>query len=130
LKEQYDQSLSIAIQNFHIISFEALNKLSNSQLLKILLLESLQIYNEDYLFKIILNMIDLDKNRMILLQTIHFEFVSSDLLKRFFGNISHNQLDFELFNSLKKRLFLDYSDSEKLSKRWKSRQKQMSFIIF
>lgn len=71
-------------------------------------------------------MIELDKNRTILLQTIHFEFVSSHLLKQFFDNIPNDEIDFELFESLKKRLFTDYSDQEKLSKRWKSKPKLLS----
>jgi hypothetical protein len=94
--------------------------------LKILSSDFLQIENEDYLFRIIIRMIELDKNRTILLQTIHFEFVSSHLLKQFFDNIPNDEIDFELFESLKKRLFTDYSDQEKLSKRWKSKPKLLS----
>jgi hypothetical protein len=75
-----------------------------------------------------MNMIEKDKSRMILLQTVHFEFVSSDLMKRFFENIHNDEIDFELFESLKKRLFADYSDEEKLSKRWKTMPKYLNEI--
>jgi hypothetical protein len=60
-------------------------------------------------------MINEDRNRMILLKTVHYEFASSYLLKRFFENIHNDEIDFELFESLKKRLFADYSDKERLA---------------
>jgi hypothetical protein len=71
-------------------------------------------------------MIEKDKSRTILLQTIHFEFVSSHLLKTFFDSIQIDEIDYELFESLKKRLFTDYSDQEKLSNRWKSKPNFLS----
>jgi hypothetical protein len=80
LKEQFDQSLSVIIQNFDLISFDDLNKLSNSHLLKIFSSENFQIENEDSLFQLIMKMIEENKNRMILLQTLHFEFASSEFI--------------------------------------------------
>jgi hypothetical protein len=116
-KKQFVQSLSLIIQHFNSLTFKDFDKLTNSQLLKIFSSESLQIENEDYLLDLIMNMINKDKNRMILLQTIRFEFVSSHLLKSLFNYIFNDEIDFELFESLKKRLFTDYSDQEMLSTR-------------
>lgn len=78
------------------------------------------------LFEIIIEMIKHDKNRLILLQTIHFEFVSSSLLKKFFEIIRNDEIDIEIFESLKKRLIEDYSNQSKLSKRWKSKPTHLS----
>jgi hypothetical protein len=126
LEEQYHQSLSIIVQNISKLSFEDLSKLSNSHLFKIFSSESLEIENEDYLFKIIAKMIQRDKNRMILLKTVHLEFVSSHLVKKFFDNIPNDEIDYETFESLKRRLFSDYSDQDQLSKRWKTKPKILS----
>jgi hypothetical protein len=51
------------------------------------------------------------------LKSVNLELVSSHLLKRFFENISNDEIDFELFDSVKKILSTDYSDQEQLSKR-------------
>jgi uncharacterized membrane protein YqhA len=74
----------------------------------------------------VINLIEENKNRMILFQTVHLEFVSSQLLKRFLRNIENDEIDFELFEAMKKRLFTDYSIQEKLSKRWKSQPQHLS----
>jgi hypothetical protein len=91
--------------------------------LKIFSSESLQIENEDYFFKIIFKMIKDTRNRMILLKSVHLEVVSSDLLKKFFSNISNDEIDCEMFESLKKRIISDYSDQEQQSTRWKLKPK-------
>jgi hypothetical protein len=126
LGAHFNQSMLIIIQNFNLISFDDLNRFSNSHLLKIFSSESLQIENEDYLFQLIIQMIEEDKNRIILLKTVHLEFVSSDLLKKFFENIQNDEIDFELFESLKKRLFSDYSNQRQIENRWKTKPKILS----
>jgi hypothetical protein len=125
-EEQYHHSLFIIRQNFHLLSFDKLTKITNSHLLKLFSSESFQIESEDRLVELVMKMIEDDKKRMILLQTIHFEFVSSNLLKRFFDNIHIDEVDFGVFESLKKRLFSDYSNQDKLSKRWKTKPKVLS----
>jgi hypothetical protein len=94
LETHVHQSLSIIIQNFNAISFDDLNKLSNSHLLQIFSSESLQIENEDYLLQLIIRMIEANKNRLLLLKAVHLEFVSTQLLKRLFENISNDEIDF------------------------------------
>jgi hypothetical protein len=61
----------------------------------------LKIEKEDHLFQIISKLIKEDKDRILLLKTIHFEFDSSHLLTSFFENISIDEIDFEVFESLK-----------------------------
>jgi hypothetical protein len=126
LKPQLHQSLSIITHNFDLISLDDLNQISTPFLLQIFSSESLQVESEDYLFQLIVNLIEKDNNRMILLKAVHFEFVSSHLLKNFFQNIYNDEIDFELFESLKKRLFTDYSDQKSLEKMWKSKPKLIS----
>jgi hypothetical protein len=63
---------------------------------------------------------------MILLKLINFEFVSSDLMKLFFENIRIESIDFDLFESLKRRLFTDYSNLDRLVTRWKLKPKHIS----
>jgi hypothetical protein len=67
LETHFNQSISIIIQNFNSISVEELSKISNSHLLKLFSAESLQIENEDYFFKMVLKMIQEDKNLVILM---------------------------------------------------------------
>jgi hypothetical protein len=44
-------------------------------------------------------------------------------LKEFFVNISNDEIEFEVFESLKKNFFSDYSEQDELSKRWKIKPK-------
>jgi hypothetical protein len=126
LEEQFNQRLSIIIQNFHLLSFYDLKQLSNDHLLKIFSSDSFQIETEDHLFQLIVSMVEEDNNRIILLKTVHFEFVSSHLLKKFFENIQYQEIDIDLFESLKKKLFEDYSNQQRLLKRWESKPKYLS----
>jgi hypothetical protein len=74
----------------------------------------------------VVKLIKEDKNGILLLQKVHLEFVSSHLLKSFFENVSNYEIDFELFESFKKRIFLDYSDQSRLEKRWRTKPKVLS----
>jgi hypothetical protein len=67
LNDHFNSSLSIIIQNFNSISFETLCQISNSHLIKIFSSDSLQIESEDYLFQMIVKMIEEDKNRIQIL---------------------------------------------------------------
>jgi hypothetical protein len=63
-------------------------------------------------------LIEKTNNWMFLLKEVHFEFFSSQLLKRFFQIIHNDEIDFESFEPRKKRLFTDYWDQNSLEKRW------------
>jgi hypothetical protein len=62
LEEHFNRSLSLIIQNFSSIPVETLNKISNSCLIRIISSDLLQIKSENYLFKIIMKMIEEDQN--------------------------------------------------------------------
>jgi hypothetical protein len=47
-------------------------------------------------------------------------------MKRFSQHIHSNEIDIELFESFKKRLFSDYSDQGRLQTRWKSKPAVLS----
>jgi hypothetical protein len=126
MENHFYQSISNIIQKFSSISFDDLCKIPNSPLLKIFASESLQIENEDYLFKLITSMIKEDKKRMVLLKSVYLDYVSGDLLKEFFENVPNEEIDFALLESLKKRAFANYSDRDRLSKRWKTKPKVLS----
>jgi hypothetical protein len=126
MKSHFNRSISILVQNFSSIHFDDLSKIRNSHLLEIFASESLQIETEDYLFQLNNQMIEKDKNRMVLLNSVHLDYVSPNLLKEFFENLPNDEIDFELLELLKKRSFSDYSDQDKLSKRWKTKPKVLS----
>jgi hypothetical protein len=52
-------------------------------------------------------LIDSDSTRKVLLKTIKFPFVSIDLMKQFIENYNIDEIDFDLFQSLKERLIFD-----------------------
>jgi hypothetical protein len=122
-ENRFQLSLSIIAENFKLISFDALNKLPNLYLMKIFASESLQVESEDYLFQLVAKMIKRDRNRMVLLKTIKFDYVSSHLFKDFFDDICQNEFNLELLEILKKKLVADYSDQINLSKRWSTKPK-------
>jgi hypothetical protein len=105
LNEQFQSYLIFLISNIENISIDHLNSLPNFILDQILNSETLIVPNEDFLFHLITQLISLNKNRIILLKYIQFQFVSADLLTRFFQNFSSFDLDFDVFESLKPRLF-------------------------
>jgi hypothetical protein len=46
--------------------------------------------------------------------------------KLLFRDIQNGEIDFELFKSMKKKLFTDYSDREKLSNGWQFKLNHLS----
>jgi hypothetical protein len=74
------------------------------------------------LFKLIVRLIKADSNKKEYLKIVHFPFVSSPLLIQFFGNFPIEEVDSDLFQSLKMRLFCDIAapNSEPPMNRWKS----------
>jgi hypothetical protein len=79
--------------------------------------EELQYEDENYLFQIVVKLIDKDPKRKALLKMINFLFVSSSFLKQFFEDFPLDEIDFDLFSSLKCRLFHDISKSDLLPTR-------------
>jgi hypothetical protein len=121
--EYSSEHVLFLIQNIENISIENLNRLPNSLLEKIFSSPDLQIVNEDFLFDRICQLIHIDKNKKYLLKTVKFPYVSSHLLKDFFGNFSVYDLDEDLFEPLKNRIFCDIfsPSSPPALTRWKEK---------
>jgi hypothetical protein len=100
-ENHFKESISILIREFENITIEQFQFISNSHFEIILRSLSFQIENEDFLFKLIMKLIEQDSRRKSLLKFIKFSFVSSELLKKYFWNFSVEELDFELFEALK-----------------------------
>jgi hypothetical protein len=123
LKDHFNRSLSLIIQNFSSIPFEALPKIPSSHLIRIFSSDLLQLECKDILFQLIVKMIEEGKNKIVLLKGAKLDYVSGNLLKEFLQKISNDEIDFELFKALKRRVIPDYSDLGKLSNRWTKNQK-------
>jgi hypothetical protein len=81
---QFHHAIEILIKYFDQLTVELLNPLSNIVLNKLFLSPKLIIEDENYLFKLITKLIEINSQRKELLKIIKFEFVSTDLLKEFF----------------------------------------------
>jgi chromosome segregation ATPase len=71
------------------------------------------------------SLIQEDSDRKLLLNYVQFSFVSSQLIHEYFCHSTINELDFELFEALKSRLFHDVfgKESEHYINRWRNQQK-------
>jgi hypothetical protein len=126
LETHFTQSSFIIIQHFPSLSFEDLNQFPNSHLMEIFGSNYLQIENEDYLFNLIMKMIEEDKSRISLLGAVQVAYVSENLLNDFFEKISTNDIDLELLESMKKKIVDGNTNLEKLSQRWKTTPNSLS----
>lgn len=128
LPQQTNHSFSILVQNIENLSLDDLDSLTNSQLFQLFTSPKLKIENEDFLFQMTTKLIERNSSRKFLLNSIQFEFVSANLLKQYFENIYLDDIDFDLFESLKKRLFCEIivSHSDPILDRYKSKPKIVS----
>jgi hypothetical protein len=87
--------------------------------------EDLKIENEDFLFHLILSFIKEDPNQKSLLNFVQFSFISSELIQEYFLNFSIDELDFELFEALKSRLYRDAfgKETDPCIHRWRNQTK-------
>jgi hypothetical protein len=118
----FDNSFAILIHHFTELNFDQFLKLPNSILEKLFQSAQLQIDNEDILFQLIIQLIERDSNRKVLLKSIFFSGVSSNLLNSFFKNFPVEEVVSGLFESLKARLFCDVlrPRSLPLPSRWRN----------
>jgi hypothetical protein len=103
----FDESIAILIQQFSEIRIDQFLKLSNFVLEKLLQSPQLRLDNEDTLFSLVVELIGRDPNRKVLLKLIYFPGVSTAHLIQFFNNFPVEEIDSDLFDSLKTRLFCD-----------------------
>jgi hypothetical protein len=107
LKEYFEKSVSILASQLEEISFEVLNSFSYEILEQIFSSKDLKIPNEDFLLTLIFHLIQNDQNKRRLYQFISFPAVSSNVLKHEFSNLRPEEIDSELLEALKTRLFCE-----------------------
>lgn len=106
-KSQFDQSIEIFLKNLQRLNEEHFHQLHNFSLINLFSSPQFQIWNENQFFQMIIKMIKTSYTRKALLKTVRYPYVSSDLLKSFFQDFSVHEVDIELFEALKERLFSD-----------------------
>jgi hypothetical protein len=114
LEKHIQKSIDILIENIKHVSINQFLEISNENLLFIFNSSKLLIRDEDFLFTLIVQLIEQDFSKKILLPTIYFPLVSSNLLKSFFQHFPVEEIDVELFEKLKERLFIDVLFSESI----------------
>jgi hypothetical protein len=123
--EEYSKScLSFLVNNFERISFEYFDEMSNEQVQILFSSSEIQMENEDFLFEIILNMIEKKFSRIILIQSVFLGFVSYSLLKEFIENIPIDKVYFEIFEMLQERLYSECPSN--YSDRWRNQKSILS----
>jgi hypothetical protein len=103
----FDNSMAILIHHFSEIKPEQFLKLSNLVLEQLFQSSQLQVEDEDTLFDLVADLIGRDPNRKSLLKTIYFPGVSSSRLTNYFNIFSAEDIDSDLFESIKTHLFCD-----------------------
>jgi hypothetical protein len=123
LDRHFQQSIDILIENIEEISIDEYLQIPNENLLFLFNSSKLSLPDENFLFNLIFQLLQQYFSKNILLQTIYFPLVSSSLLKNFFQDFPIEELDSELFERLKERLFCDVLISDDLppSTRWKNK---------
>jgi hypothetical protein len=102
----FEQCLSVLSKQFKNIDFEILKRFPTSVLTKIISSPDLKIPDENYLFQTILQLIEIDQQNIILFSNISFSFIEPNLLKEFLVHFEIEDLNQELFEQLKSRLYL------------------------
>jgi hypothetical protein len=122
-EEVFNHSINIILENLHLMSFENFNLLQNVSLERLFTSKSSKVKNEYILFNLLLQLIQNNPSRKSLLKLISFPVVSSDSLSQYFKNISIDEIDIDLWESLKERLFSDIAspNGNIPSERWESK---------
>jgi hypothetical protein len=106
-EQQFNDSIHFLLKDFDQIYLKQFLSLQNISLHHLLSSSQLKIKNEDLLLQKIMGMIDQVINRKCFLKFVRFSFVSSSLLINLFKKDFMEEIDFDLFQSLKDRLFSD-----------------------
>jgi hypothetical protein len=120
LDNYFKKLISIISEKFTEITFDILKTFSFYILENIFSSTTLQLPNEDYLFSLISNLIEIDSQMKRLFKFVIFPAVSSDLLKKQFEQLRPEDIDFDLLEQFKTRLFYEnkFSDFQNYSNRW------------
>jgi hypothetical protein len=117
------QSISLLIQNFHSLTIDQLCCLSNSSLEQIFSSNQLQIENEDYLFGLVRHLIEIDPKKRSLLKTLHFDYISSELVVDYFQQFPVDELDSDLFQNLIQQMFSSSIQQNQSIHQYRNQQK-------
>jgi hypothetical protein len=113
--------MALLTRHFSEISIDQFLKLSNFILEKLFQSSQFQVENEDVLFNLVADLIGRDSKRKILLKLIYFPSVSTEHIVNFFSNFPADEIDSDLFESIKTRLFCDIFQPNSLPpSRWRS----------
>jgi hypothetical protein len=113
--------MPIMIHHFSDIRPGQFLKLPNFVLEKLFQSPQLQVDDEDFLFNLVVDLIGRDPSRKTLLKSIYFPGVSSFRLINFFTNFPPEEIDSDLFESLKTRLFCEvYLPNSIPPSRWRN----------
>jgi hypothetical protein len=107
----FNESMTVLIDHFSEIRTNQFLKMANFVLEKLFQSTQLQIDSENILFDLVVDLIGRDPNRKILLRTIFFPGVSFSRLISYFNTFTVEEMDYDLFESLKIRLFCDVFQS-------------------
>jgi hypothetical protein len=91
-------------ESFTSLTFEQLDSLSIESLKEILYSDKLNNLDENYLLKIILMLIEKDPNKKSLLKNVKLNAVYLKSMKEFLNTINFDDIDFDLFSSMKSEI--------------------------
>jgi outer membrane murein-binding lipoprotein Lpp len=119
--QQFNHSLNILVDKVDELSFQDFNRLPNYGLSRLFTHPNLRIQSENNLFEFISQSIKTDPNRKHLLKIISYPAVSSQLLIDFCSDFPFEELNSDIFEALKLRLFCDiaYPNCSVPFSRWK-----------
>lgn len=104
---EFDTAVSIAAIHFSEIPFSTISHFSIQVLETILNSNQLRVRNENQLFLMVQKLAKFDQKYFRLLTYIQFPFVDPILLRKFFQNFPFEDLDQQLFDQIKIRLFCE-----------------------
>jgi hypothetical protein len=107
LSQHFTQSISVVSSNLKQIPFDFLKSLSFYTLESIFSSSTLKIPNEDFLFELISALVLEDKKFSRLFRFVYLPRVSGNLVKKVFMNIEVEDIDKDLLELFKTKLFLD-----------------------
>jgi hypothetical protein len=115
----FEKSMEILIGHFSEIRFDQFLKIPNMILEQLFQSPQLQVDHEDILCDLVIDLIGRDPNRKSLLKLIYFPGVSSSHLINYFNNFRAEEIDYNLFESIKIQLFCDVLKPDSLpASRW------------
>jgi hypothetical protein len=111
IQNHFSSAFSVLLNNFKELSLDNFSSLPIRIVEKLFFDVNQQISDENMFFHKIIELNKITPKFRTLLKNVRFTHVSPALLKEFFKVFPIDEVDFDLFESLKSRLFLDFSNS-------------------